>query len=212
MFTGIIEDIGIIVTRASDVLIIRTALDDIGIGDSIAVNGVCLTATAIEPAAGSFLVSCDYSPETASRTTLVTISQSDRVNLERALTAGGRMGGHILTGHVEDTGTLVSAITRGNSMILMFSAQENIMRYIVPKCSIGIDGISLTVADCANGRFSIAVIPHTMAKTSFANIKPGSAVNIEPDILAKYVEHFLVQRTVPQGNITEKLLKENGFF
>lgn len=211
MFTGLIEDKGIIVERKTDLLVVRTALDDVHIGDSVAINGVCLTAATVDHHKDSNVVSFDFSHETASRTTLITLSEGCQVNLERALAAGGRMGGHILTGHVEETGTLLSAVPRGNSVTFTFSAQENVTRYIVAKGSVGIDGISLTVAGCGGGRFSVVVIPHTLSQTTFAGIKPGAVVNIEPDILAKYVEHFLARSSTPQGSITEALLKENGF-
>ncbi len=211
MFTGIIEEVGIITRLEKDALVVRAALDDIRIGDSVAVNGVCLTAISVIRDGSACSIAFDYSPGTDARTALSALSEGSRVNLERALAANGRFGGHILTGHIEDTGTFISAVSRGIFLTMSFAAPVGIARYAVPRGSISVDGVSLTIAECSGERITISVIPHTLEKTTLSNLKPGSKVNLEPDILAKYVEHFLSGRAAPRGDITEELLKENGF-
>lgn len=209
MFTGIVEDIGCIKDIARSRLTIRTRLSGVSAGDSIAVNGICLTVTGIgggkEP-----LLSFDFSPETASRTTLGRMSAGERVNVERALKAGDRIGGHFLTGHIEGIGEIISSEPQGNARLFTFSLPPGLCRYVIPKGSVGVDGISLTVTDVGRSRFSAAVIPHTLRHTTLGDKKPGAPVNLEPDILAKYVENSRVLRERPQ-TITRDFLKENGF-
>jgi len=209
MFTGIIEDVGTILTVGSTVLTVKTCLGEIRPGDSVAVNGTCLTATRITPLqAGKFTVDFDYSPETGQRTTIKDLKPQARVNLERALKVGDRLGGHFLTGHVETTGTLLKAARLQDSYELAFSLPEDLRKYVVSKGSIGIDGISLTVADRNEASFTVAVIPHTMEHTTLHYKKAGDQVNLEPDILAKYVENIMESK---KKGLTMEFLGENGY-
>jgi riboflavin synthase len=210
MFTGIIEDIATVKAAGSAKLTITTRLDDIRTGDSVAVNGVCLTATSIAGSNGALTIAFDYSPETASRTNLGELSADSCVNIERALKVGDRLGGHFLTGHIQETGKLEHIRQQGEFVVLNFSCSADFSRYLVDKGSVGIDGISLTVVEPGERSFSAAVIPHTIEQTCLRFRKPGSVVNIEPDLIAKYVENILSKRN-ERKPLTAEFLKQNGF-
>lgn len=193
MFTGLIESEGIItrVERASGGIRLEVYAPEFGrdmaIGDSIAVDGACLTV--VKFIRGAFIA--DVSEETASRTTLGKLTQGDKVNLERALRLSDRLGGHLVTGHIDGTARLVLRQPAGNSTIYQFQVPEDLMPYIVAKGSVAIDGVSLTVADTRDDSFAAAVIPHTEASTTLKDKAIGSAVNIEVDMMAKYVKRFV---------------------
>lgn len=206
MFTGIIEEIGTVRAAGRDRLLIgaRRALEGVRIGDSIAVNGVCLTATAISRDA--FTV--EVVPETLRRSNLGELRAGDEVNLERALGAGAPMGGHFVQGHVDGTGRIVSISPEENALMVRISAAPEVMRYIVPQGFVAVDGVSLTVVDWEPGSFTISLVPHTQANITLARKRSGSTVNLEVDIIGKYVERFLAAR---QGPITEAFLADHGF-
>ena len=212
MFTGLIEDTGRVVTferrGESGVLRIESALPqgEIALGDSLAVNGACLTVTA----KGGTTLSFDVSPETIDRTTFRTLRPGNIVNLERALRLGERLGGHIVTGHIDCCAKLAKTDTRSGNRMLEFSIPAENARYLVAKGSVTIDGISLTVNMVSTDRFSVNIIPHTLTKTTLANMKAGDVVNIETDIIGKYVER-LVQPWKNSGGLSMKTLAENGF-
>lgn len=191
MFTGIVEDTGVVKSvekkdKESTLTISAGHMDLSGaaLGDSIAVNGACLTVTTLE--GGEFTV--DASHETLSRTTLGTLAPGARVNLERALRAGGRLGGHIVNGHVDGVGRVVSKTKSGGSYVFRFSLPEELARYVVEKGSVAVDGVSLTVNSSEGNEFTVNIIPFTLAETTFGGLEAGSLVNIECDIIAKYVE------------------------
>lgn len=212
MFTGIIEELGTVKANKPGILEVQTGLAGIKLGDSIAINGICLTARTISASNKGFSdIGFDASPETVSRTNLAGLKPGSKVNLERAMLSGGRFGGHMMTGHVEQTGKLAKIKKEGNSLVLTFSAPPDIVKYAVPKGSIGIDGISLTVVERLENGFSVSIIPHTFENTIFKFRKTGDKVNIEPDILAKYVENMLQSGVLKTDNLTEEFLKENGF-
>lgn len=195
MFTGLIESEGIItrVDRASGGMHLEVYAPEFGrdmaIGDSIAVDGVCLTI--VKFIRGAFLA--DVSEETVNLTTLRDLRQGSKVNLERALRFSDRFGGHLVSGHVDGIGSLLMRHSAGNSTIYQFSAPRELMEFVVPKGSIAIDGISLTVADIRDDSFACAVIPHTEQVTTLKDKAIGSAVNLEVDMLAKYVKRFVGQ-------------------
>ena len=217
MFTGIIQGKGSLInTRPSGgglAFDLEAVFDlvDPEEGESIAVNGVCLTAYHIK--ARRFTV--DVSPESLSRTTLGGLKAGDMVNMERALRLSDRLGGHIVSGHVDCVGTVVSIRREGGFTIFTFSVPEEQDRYIIEKGSITIDGISLTVNDCERGRFSVSIIPHTMQMTTLGLLKNGNKVNIEVDIIGKYVEKMLSPKNgsvEESSRINPSFLAENGFF
>lgn len=211
MFTGIVEGKGeikeIMKGRKSFVLSVLAPFDlsEDKIGDSIAVNGICLTATNIK----GNLFCADVSQETLSRTSLSGLGTGSAVNLERALKAGGRFGGHIVTGHIDGTGRLIKKETRGESVYLEISAKEDILRLIVEKGSVAIDGISLTVNSVQKNSFSLNIIPHTLEITTLGNIRTGDEVNIETDIIGKYVEKLTTGKT--KEGVNMNLLEDCGF-
>ncbi len=209
MFTGIIEDVGKVVRRSSSVLSVWTNLSEIKQGDSVSVNGICLTVTKQVKSRRGVCMDFDFSPETNVRTNISNARIGSGVNLERSLKVGDRFGGHIMTGHIEGTGTLLKKERQDNSWIFMFSADNELGKYIVPKGSVGVDGISLTVVDSDRGSFSVSIIPHTMSHTNLRGTKLGERVNIEPDILAKYVEHLIGR--LGSKVITGEFLSEHGF-
>ena len=194
MFTGIVEEVGEIVEARPHALRIAggIAMDGLAAGDSIAVNGVCLTVT--ERNETAFAV--DVSEETLARTNLGALAQSDPVNLERALTPTSRMGGHIVQGHVDGTGEVVALSGPPEERTLRVKIPPEIARYVVHKGFVAVDGVSLTVASENGAEFSVAVIPYTEARTVLRARKPGDRVNIEADVLAKYVER-LARREAP---------------
>ena len=193
MFTGIIEELGrvrAVEKRGEDARIsieARTVTRDSHDGDSIAVNGVCLTALDIQP--DSF--AADVSKETLFRSTLGNLKEGSRVNLERAVTPATRLGGHIVQGHVDARGKFLGAENHGESWIFRIAYPKEIARYLVFKGSVAVEGISLTIANLTDNYFEIAVIPKTWEVTNFSRLKQGDAVNLEADIIAKYVERML---------------------
>ena len=194
MFTGIVEEVGRVVsidTGASGHMVVEasTAVQGLKVGDSIAVNGACLTA--VELTATSFRA--DLSPETLRRTNLGNLAAGHAVNLERPLAAGDRMGGHVVQGHVDGTGRVRTFRPEGEGYMFSFSAPKRLMPYVVEKGFISVDGASLTVVKKGAAFFSIAVIPHTLAHTVLGERRKGDRVNLEVDILAKYVESLLTR-------------------
>ncbi|MDD2772174.1 MAG: riboflavin synthase [Elusimicrobiales bacterium] len=211
MFTGIIEAQGrvlkTVVASSGGALEIKLPSGwTPALGESIAVNGACLTVTAFSNGAASF----DASPETLEKSTVASLRPGMAVNLERALQSGARFGGHIVTGHVDGKARLESALRRGEFTALRFSAAPGIMADIVAKGSVALDGISLTVSAVSENGFEIAVIPHTLENSTLGAAKPGGLFNIETDILAKYVRKSVAH--IPASRITEDFLRENGFF
>lgn len=223
MFTGIVEETGVVKSvrrgAASAVLTIAAdkVLSDVHMGDSIAVNGVCLTVTGFS---GSTF-EADVMHETLDRSSLGGLTAGSPVNLERAMSAGGRFGGHIVSGHIDGTGRIVKIWRDDNAVWYEIAAPAAIMRYIVEKGSVAIDGTSLTVAEVESGSFRVSVIPHTSANTILSGKKNGDIVNLENDIIGKYVERLMtfdggVEKAGDgsekgSGNITEAFLMENGF-
>ena len=206
MFTGIIEDIGKVTNITDSQIQIETCLDDIKTGDSIAVNGACLTVTEILEKNLSF----DYSPTTSDITNISLLKKNSLVNLERALTLQTRLGGHIVSGHIDTSTTIVDIKRNGNFYFISFTVNEIIKKYIVKKGFVAIDGISLTVAENNERIFSVTMIPETFNKTIFHTRKVGDIVNIEIDVFAKYVEK-LFNKKDDKKEITIDLLKKNGF-
>jgi riboflavin synthase len=206
VFTGIVEEIGevVAVRRTDEVLELTvrgpTVSSDARHGDSIAVSGVCLTVTAVEPAgdvgasaaddAGGGAFRVELVPETLARTSLANVRAGTRVNLERAVAVGGRLGGHIVQGHVDGVGTLLRRDPGARSDELSFSLPGTLARYVVEKGSITVDGVSLTVAGTDGATFSVALIPTTLAHTTLGSRAVGDTVNLEVDVVAKYVERL----------------------
>lgn len=203
MFTGLIEEIGVVdrIHRGSTSAHIKikcaAVLDDIHIGDSIAVNGVCLTATNVSR--DSF--EADVMEETIRRSSLSGLGSGHLVNLERAMPMGGRFGGHIVAGHVDGIGRIVSIKNEEMAVVFRISAKE-LMRYIVPKGSIAVDGISLTVANVDSDTFSISIIPHTISNTTLKDKAVGDIVNLETDIIGKYVESLIIGKSTADNAAT----------
>jgi riboflavin synthase len=197
MFTGIIEELGTVESRethadgARIVISAGVVTADTNNGDSISVNGVCLTALDIKP--GAF--SADLSQETLHRSTLGNLKTGSRVNLERAVTPSTRLGGHIVQGHVDARGEFISAEEHGDFRTVRIGYPKEISRYLVYKGSITVEGISLTIAKLADDRFDIAIIPKTWEETNLSTLKPGDAVNLEADVIAKYVERMMGDRS-----------------
>ncbi|NOU63074.1 riboflavin synthase [Paenibacillus sp. LMG 31461] len=224
MFTGIIEEIGHMrrIHSGGQAMVLtigaKKILEDVHLGDSIAVNGVCLTVISYD--SDSFSV--DVMPETYRKTNLRKLQSGTRVNLERAMAANGRFGGHIVQGHVDATATILSRITEENAVVYRFAPENpHIFRYIIPGGSITIDGISLTVVDVTESDVSVSIIPHTLAQTVLHDKKAGDTVNIECDVLGKYMERLLKfgpSDTSAHGNgepkkskLTASFLADNGF-
>ncbi len=209
MFTGLIENIGSITHVMKTGKGIRLNLKpesnmELQIGDSISVNGVCLTA--VEGAKG---FTFEISPETMRSTNLGELKISDKVNLERALRLSDRLGGHIVTGHIDGVGSIIGKKSEGEYTFYTFNAPSEILKYIVKKGSIAVDGISLTVTGIDSRSFSVAIIPHTLTATNIGSKGIGDKVNLEVDILGKYVEKFMAGQET--GNNLAGLLKEKGF-
>ncbi len=193
MFTGIVEELGAVRTlerkdKGSHIVIAaETVTSDLSNGDSIAVNGVCLTA--IDVSSGSF--AADVSPETLSRTTLGDLSANSPVNLERAMLPTTRFGGHIVQGHVDECGKFISAESHGDFWTVKIGFPDELAKYFVHKGSVAVEGISLTIAALDKNTFDIAVIPKTWEITNLSHLTPGAAVNLEVDIIGKYVERMI---------------------
>lgn len=228
MFTGLIEEIGkvkqISIGANSGTIYItaKEILKDAKIGDSIAVNGVCLTATHIS----RDIFSADVMAETFRRSSLKELRAGSYVNLERAMANNGRFGGHIVSGHIDGTGEILDISKEENAVWYTISADENILHYVVEKGSIAIDGISLTVAYVDDTCFKVSIIPHTAGETILQYKDKGNIINLECDIIGKYVEKLIIgsakdniytahfsreQQNKNHGNITMEFLAENGF-
>ncbi len=205
MFTGIVEEVGTLVVRedAGDSAVLRIrarkAVDGVELGDSISVNGVCLTVTGVEPEAdGTGVWSTDVMAETLSRSSLGAVGSGDRVNLERAVTVQTRLGGHMVQGHVDGVGTVVSRTPGEHWEVVRIAVPAALARYVVEKGSITVDGVSLTVsalADTPEPWFEVSLIPTTLRETTLGERAPGDPVNLEVDVIAKYVERLLGARS-----------------
>ncbi len=206
MFTGIVEEMGRVISAQAGSLLIaaRDVLQDIKPGGSIAVNGVCLTVTKFT----SQSFGADIMEETRRRTNLGLLRAGDKVNLERPLVLGGELGGHLVQGHVDDTGKVASITREGEAILMRFEASPEILRYIVPKGFIAVDGISLTVMDKDDSSFLVSIVDYTRQHTTLGNRRVGDVVNLEIDIIAKYVEQFSQPR---RTGITADFLQEHGF-
>lgn len=215
MFTGIVEEVGTVreirkgQTSSFIEIQAKTVLSDVHIGDSIAVNGVCLTVT--EFSADSFRA--DVMNETLNRSSLGSLRSGSHVNLERAMSANGRFGGHIVSGHIDGTGVITDIRRDGISVWYTIGTTAAVMRYIVEKGSVAIDGISLTVAKVTDSSFSVSIIPHTAEQTVLSYKKIGDTVNLENDIIGKYVEKLMNPQNSPKepNGITMEFLAKNGF-
>ncbi|MDR0646657.1 MAG: riboflavin synthase [Elusimicrobiota bacterium] len=205
MFTGLIEDIGIIEKIGEAQLAVATKLDDIKTGDSIAVNGVCLSAVKI----GGNTLYFDYSPQTDKLTNLSLLKANAKVNIERVLKLNSRLGGHIVSGHIDGTAKILEIQKLNDFYKFTFELNDNFKKYMAPKCSVAINGISLTVAEINARTFEVFVIPQTFSQTTLAFAKVGESVNIETDILAKYMESLIYKNN--KKDISIDLLAENGF-
>lgn len=197
MFTGIITDVGEVVRFDNGRLVIRTRykLTEGDIGASIACDGCCLTVTAFEGHADGSTFHCDVSNETLSRTTLGNWSEGEAINLEQALTVRDRLGGHIVAGHVDGVGKIISKTADGESLRFELEAPASLAPFIAEKGSIALDGISLTVNAVTGNRFTVNLIPHTLTNTSWGVKKPGQSVNIEVDVFARYVARLMEFRS-----------------
>ena len=215
MFTGIIEEMGTVTrvvqgAKSSRVTISATVIfSDLKLGDSVATNGVCLTVS--EMTSSTF--TADVMHETLKYTSLKGLASGNRVNLERAMPANGRFGGHIVSGHIDGMGTVADITKDDNAVIYKIAAEPDIVKYVVKKGSIAIDGISLTVTAVDDTSFSVSIIPHTLQETILADRKLGVPVNLEVDMLAKYIEKLLKQdiKTPQSTPITAEFLAKNGF-
>lgn len=213
MFTGIIEEIGKVkaIERGANsirlTIAVKKILDDIHIGDSICTNGVCLTVTTFD----NDSYTADVMPETMNRTNFKDLRINDLVNCERAMPANGRFGGHIVSGHIDGTG-IISKMTRDDKAIrVKIETRPEILRYIVEKGSITIDGISLTVTDVSSYDFGVSIIQHTQDETTLTKKKIGDTVNLENDIVGKYIEKFVGNITARNDERLLNLLKDNNF-
>lgn len=215
MFTGIIEEIGRISTiqRSGETFVLTIEagkiLEDVHLGDSIAVNGVCLTVTSFS--GKGFTV--DVMPETVKATSLNHINRGSKVNLERAMAAGGRFGGHFVSGHIDGTGVIRSKKPFENAIYYEIEANQGMLNYIILKGSIAVDGTSLTVFGKTESSFTISLIPHTLSETILGLKGSGDVVNLECDMIGKYVGHFLtdLKGNQKEKGISRSFLEENGF-
>ncbi len=213
MFTGLIEDTGVITKTLKNKSGLKLSVqcnipvEEIHQGDSIAVDGVCLTVT--DNTTSGFL--CDVSPESLGRTTLGAKKTGEKVNLERALQFSDRLGGHLVTGHVDGIATITTIGRKGDFLEISFTTPENILKYIIDKGSVAVDGISLTVSKCTSSGFKVMVIPHTFSSTTLEYRKVGDRVNLENDMIGKYVEKLLLMRDNTKGSITKEFLERLNF-
>lgn len=214
MFTGIIEEIGTVkqIIRGDKAIVLditaKKVLEDVKLGDSIAVNGVCLTVTTFS--ANRFTV--DVMPETVHATSLSELAAGSKVNLERAMIANGRFGGHFVSGHVDGTGVIQEKRSVSNAVYYTISVGDDLTRFLMLKGSVTVDGTSLTIFGVAENSFTISLIPHTMQETILGEKGKGDKVNIEVDMLAKYMDHLL-NRQEPKANssISASFLEEHGY-
>ena len=220
MFTGIVEEVGTIrhIKRGQHSAILtiqaKTVLEETRLGDSIAVNGICLTVTRLFPDG----FSADVMHETLNRSSLARLTEGSMVNLERAMAANGRFGGHIVAGHVDGVGHIANIRKDDTAVWYTVHAGPEILRYVVEKGSITIDGISLTVNDCGPDFLEVNVIPETWRATTVAEWAPGTRINMETDVIGKYVRHMvaphlgLASEEAKAGKLSVEFLRENGFF
>ena len=206
MFTGIIEEIGLVEEVSHDQLVIKAhkVLEETKVGDSMAINGVCLTVVSLE----NHDFSVNVMPETLRRTNLCRLHYNDQVNLERALAVGGRLGGHLVLGHVDDTGEVVDVTSEETARLMRISAPAKLMPYIVDKGFIAVDGVSLTIAGLDDFSFVVSLVAYTMEHTTLAKKRPGDVVNLETDVIAKYVESL---RERKRQDLNLEFLAEYGF-
>ncbi|MNC44849.1 Riboflavin synthase [compost metagenome] len=220
MFTGLIEEVGVLrgVSSGGEMMVLNIGasliMGDLKIGDSVSVNGVCLTATSI----GEHSFTVDVMPQTYRNSNLKELRSGSKMNLERAMAAGGRFGGHIVQGHVDGTGEIRSVKRDQNAVVFEITPDKNsLFKYIIPKGSITIDGISLTVVNTTSSAFTVSIIPHTLGETVLAHKRPGDSINIECDVLGKYVDHLLHYRGAgseeedSSSRISHDFLAANGF-
>lgn len=218
MFTGIVEEMGQVtaIRQTGEVYSLTIdatkTMEDLKIGDSVAVNGICLTVVSMEES--GFTV--EVVPETVRRTNVSRLALGRRVNLERALSLGKRLGGHLLTGHIDGVGEVKSIQGEGEGKVIRIAAPNRMMRYVIEKGSIAVDGVSLTVMDVEEESFRIALIPHTLQETTLGELQVGDVVNLEFDLIGKYVEKLLwrgeesVLPTSRKG-MTGECLRQHGF-
>jgi riboflavin synthase len=208
MFTGIIEEVGFVTRRSAANLSIRARLllDSLSPGDSVAVDGACLTVVAADDQ--GFVV--QTSPETLARSTLSLLRVGNPVNLERAVRADGRLGGHFVLGHVDGMGSLLSVQLQGEFSRWRFQAPPEVSRYLIPKGSIAVDGISLTIVDPESDAFEVAIIPTTLERTALGRKRPGDRVNLEADMIGKHIYHYLAGIS-ERGSLTLDFLRRHGF-
>ena len=201
MFTGIVEEVGSVRAAGDGKLVVGASevLSDVKVGDSISVNGACLTVTTHDEST----FSVDVVPETLRRTDLGELEVGSPVNLERSMPADGRFGGHMVQGHIDGTATIRSIDSEGEAQMVVFDAPAVVMRYVVEKGFIAVDGASLTIVNCDNFSFSVTIIPHTRENTVFKSKKAGDSVNLEVDIMAKYVERLAYAARVPVDTADE---------
>ena len=213
MFTGIIEHLGKVtqIKKQADSAVIVVDIaqmsKDVNSGDSIAINGACLTVTHIKGSEVSF----DVSTETLSKTTIGELKPSDRVNVESSLRIGDKLGGHFVTGHVDGVGAISRKESETGQCTMWFSVSKELANMMIKKGSVAVDGISLTIVDLEEKSFSVALIPYTLEETSLGFKKVGQKVNIETDMLGKWVKRILVTDDKAVSGITEEMLKEKGF-
>jgi riboflavin synthase len=218
VFTGIVEEVGVLERMVggsqASTLFIRAnkVLEDVKLGDSIAVNGVCLTVTSF----GANRFTADVMPETLKKTNLGQMKRGDVLNLERAMKLGDRFGGHIVSGHVDGTGTIVEREPHANAVLFCISTSGELLKYMVPRGSVTVDGISLTIVEVSESGFSVSIIPHTIAHTNLREKRPGDLVNLECDLIGKYVERLLTWKTehhqqVKASGLGTDFLREHGF-
>jgi riboflavin synthase len=220
LFTGIVEELGEVSGqrhyKESSSLLIKgkVVLEGLKEGDSVAVNGVCLTVTSLSRSA----FYADVMPETLRKTNLHQLKAGEMVNLERALTADGRLGGHFVSGHIDGTGEILSKKQEGNAVVVHVAAPGELMRYVIEKGSIAVDGISLTAIDVRDSSFAVSLIPHTAKLTTLGFKGRGDTVNLEADLLGKYIEKFIAamakgkEPSEKGEGITYSFLSEKGFF
>jgi len=215
MFTGIIEELGVVrqivkgLNSATLHILAKVVLDGMVVGDSLTVNGVCLTVINFD----SESFSMEVSPETLSTTALGGLKVADGVNLERAMRLHERLGGHLVSGHVDGVGTITARRQEGNSSVLTIEASNEILRYCIKKGSVTIDGVSLTINDLNDRQFTVSIIPHTSKNTTFGIKGVGAKVNLENDPIGKYVERFLQADNLssPESKINIEFLKKHGY-
>lgn len=213
MFTGIVEELGTIANMQQSgeamklTIHAKKILSDVHLGDSIAVNGICLTVTSFTTT--SFTV--DAMPETMQSTSLRMLKPHSKVNLERAMAANGRFGGHFVSGHIDGIGTILNKKQHYNAVYYKIAISDELLRYCLQKGSIAVDGTSLTIFDIDESSITISLIPHTVSESVIGTKNAGDIVNIECDMIGKYIERFITKPTKRVGSMTESFLQENGF-